>query len=105
LAAKPDGKTTLEAGDLRFEVHVHFHGACNGADGAGADAEFAGGVDGGAAEFGMGGEAEIIIGAEVDYLAAIESADGLLFAFEEAQVEIKVLGFQVFERVVQIVQR
>ena len=53
----------------------------------------------------MGGEAEIIIGAEVDYLAAIESADGLLFAFEEAQVEIKVLGFQVFERVVQIVQR
>ena len=37
------GFDVLEAGDLRFEVHVHFHGAGDGAHGAGADAKFAGG--------------------------------------------------------------
>ncbi len=83
---------------------MHFHGAGDGADGAGADAEFARGVDGGAAELGMRGEAEIIIRAEVDDFLAVEDGDGLLLAFENLHAEIEMLGFQVFERVVEILE-
>ena len=94
----------LEARDLLFQVQVHLHSAGDGAHGAGADAECARGVNGGAAELGMGCEAEIIIGAEVDDFLAVEIRDWLLLAFQNFQIEVQMLGFQVFDRVVQILK-
>ena len=96
------GFRALEAGDLLFELHVNFHGADDGADGAGADSVFADGVNGCAAEFGMGGQAEVIVGAEIDDLFAVHGGDGLLLAFEDAQAIVEVLLFEVFHRVAQI---
>src|ERR1700690_620062 len=76
------GFRMFEARDLLFEIHVHFHRACNRANRAGADAEFSSGVNGGAAELGGRGESVIIVGAEVDYFLAVEDGDGFLLAFE-----------------------
>ena len=98
------GFDVFELGDLLFEIHVHLHGAGDGADGAGADAEFARGFDGGAAELGVGGEAQVIIGAEVDDFFAVEVRDGLLLAFEDFQIEVEMRGFHVFENVVKILE-
>ena len=52
----------------------------------------------------MRGEAEIIVGAEVDDFLAVEIGDGLLLAFENFQTEVEMLGLQVFERVVQVLE-
>ena len=50
-ALKDDaGFDILEAGDFFFQLHVDFHGAGDGADGAGADAVVADGLDGGFAQ-------------------------------------------------------
>jgi hypothetical protein len=83
---------------------VNLHGADDAADGAGANAPAADGFDGGAAELGMSGEAEIVVGAEVDDLFTVNHGDGLLFTFEDAQAGIEVLGLQVFESGVQIMK-
>src|SRR5690348_17686368 len=96
------GLSAFEAGDLLFEVHVNFHGADDGADGARADTEFANGVNGGAAQFGMGGEPGVIVGAEIDDFLAVHRGDGFLFAFENAQAIVEVLLFEIFHRVAQI---
>ncbi len=92
----------FEGGDLLFEREVALHGAGDGAYGAGADAELAGGVDSGATKLRMRGEAEIIVGAEVDDFFAVEVGDGLLFAFENFEAVVEVGVFQVFESFVQV---
>ena len=76
---------------------MHFHGAGDAAHGAGADAEFARGVNGGAAELRVRGEAQIIIRAEVDDFLAVVIRDRLLLAFQNFQIEIEMLGLQVFD--------
>ena len=102
LAVNPLWKTTqastfLKARDLFFELHVDLHGSGDGADGSGADAVVFGGLDGGFAEFGVGGEAKVVVGGEVDDLLAVVVTDGRLHVVENAQLEVGALGFEVVE--------
>ena len=64
------------------------HGAGDGADGAGAYAEFLRGGDGGFFEFGMVAEAKVIVGGKVDDSLAVVGADGGLLIVELAQFEV-----------------
>ncbi len=82
------GFDAFEAGDFFFELHVDAHGAGDGADGAGANAVLLRGGDGGFAEFGVVAEAEVVVGGEVDDLAAVVVADGALFVVEDAEFEV-----------------
>ena len=91
------GFDVLEAGDLFFELHVDAHGAGDGADGSGADAELLGGGDGGFAEFGMVAEAEIVVAGEVDDLFAVVGADGGLLIVEDAEAEVGAAGAQIIK--------
>jgi hypothetical protein len=52
----------------------------------------------------MRGEAQIIVGAEVDDFLAVEIRDGFLLAFQDFQIEVKMLRFQVFDGVMQILK-
>ena len=81
------GFDIFEGRDFFFQNHVDFHGAGDGADGAGADAEIFNGVGGRFAELGVVAEAEIIIGGEVDDALAVVGADGGLLIVELAQFE------------------
>src|SRR5277367_6047870 len=94
----------FEAGDLRFEVHVHLHSAGYAAHGSGADAEFARSVNSRAAELGVRRKTQIIIGAKVDDFLAVVIRDGSLFAIENCQIEVEMLGLQILDGVVQILK-
>ena len=61
-------------------------------------------VNRGAAQLGMRGEAQIIVRAEVDNFLAVEIRDGLLLAFENLQIEVEMLGLEVFDGVMQILK-
>jgi len=76
---------------------VNLHGAGDGADGARPYAVFARGFEGGFAQLGMGGKAEIIVRGEIDNALAVESADGRLFVIEDAQFEVSALRFEFVE--------
>ena len=91
------GLDVFEAGDLFFELHVDAHGAGDGADGAGADAEFFGRGDGGFAELGVIAEAEIVVAGEVDDLFAVVGADGGLLVVEDTEAKVGAAGAQVIE--------
>ena len=110
LAAKPDWNTTqastfLKARDALFEFHVQRHGAGDGADGAGADAELAHGFDGGFAQLGMGGESEVVVGGEVDHLLAVEARFGGALRFQDAQALVGAFRAPLFELVVKVRER
>ena len=83
---------------------MHFHGAGDGAHGAGANAEFARRVNGGAAKLRMRGQAQVIVGAEVDHFLAVVIRNRLLLTFQNLQIEVEMLGLQVFNRIVQILK-
>ena len=61
-------------------------------------------VNRGATQLGMRGEAQIIVRAEVDNFLAVEIRDGLLLAFENFQIEVEMLGLEVFDGVMQILK-
>ena len=61
------------------------------------DAELSRGFEGGFAQLGMRGEAEIIVGREVDDVLAVEGADGRLLVVEHAQLEVRALGLEFVE--------
>ena len=48
-------------------------------------------------EFGVGGEAEVVVGGEIDDLLAVVVADGRLHVVENAELEVGALGFEVVE--------
>src|SRR5579875_322966 len=96
------GFRAFEFGDLLFEFQMDFHGADNGAHRAGADSVLTRGVNGGAAQFGMRGESQIIVRAQIDDLFAIDDGDRFLLALEHAQAVVQPLRFQIFHGVVQI---
>ena len=81
------GLDALERGDLLFEFHVNVHRASDGADGAGAYAEFLGGCDGGFFKFGVIAKAEVVVGGEVNDALAVIGTDGGLLVVELAQFE------------------
>src|SRR5262249_51169813 len=95
----------LEPRNLLFEFHVDLHRARNRAYGSRAHTEVSSGLERRAAQFAVGGQTQIVVRAEVDHLLAVEVRDWLLFNFQYAQAEIKPLGFQVFEFVMQIGER
>ena len=93
------GFDVLEARDLFFQLHVDLHGAGDGAHRARADAEFLRRFERGFAQLGMGGQAEIIVGGEVDDLLAVEGADRRLLVVEHAQLEVGALLLELVELV------
>ena len=99
------GFDVLEARDLFFELHVDLHGAGDGAHRARSDAVFTRGFERGFAQLGMRGQAEIIVGGEVDDLLAVEGADRGLLVVEHAQLEVRAFGLEFVELVGEIGER
>ena len=99
------GFDVLERGDAFLELHVQRHGAGNGADRARARAVLPDGLDGGFAEFGVRGKAEVVVGSEVDDLFAIEAGLVGAFRFEDAEALVDAFGFPLVDLVVQIGER
>ena len=95
------GFDVLEARDLLFQLHVELHGAGDGAHRARAHAVLARGFQRRLAQLGMRGQAEIIVGREVDDLLAVEGADRRLLVFEHAQMEVGALLLELVELVGQ----
>ena len=85
------GFDVLEARDLLFELHVNLHSAGDGAHRARADAVLLRRFQRGFAQFGMGGQSEVVVGCEVDDLLAVEGAHGRLLIIEHAQLEVGAL--------------
>ena len=98
------GLDLFKAGDLFFEVHVHLHGSSDGTDGTGAHAEFSRGDDCRAAQRGMGRQSEIVIRTEIDHFLTVVVCDGLLFAFQDLQAEIKMPRLQIFDCFMQVLK-
>jgi len=88
--------------DFLFQLHVNFHGAGDGADRACSHTVFAGGFEGGLAQLGMRGQAEVIIRSQIDDFLAVEGADCGLFIIEDAQAEVCALGLEIVELVGQV---
>ncbi len=99
------GFDVLERGDAFLELHVQRHGAGNGAHRARARAVLPDGLDGGFAEFGMRGEAEVVVGSEVDDLLAVEARLVGAFRFEDAEALVDAFGFPLVKLVVQVGER
>ncbi len=95
----------LEARDFFFQLHVDFHGAGDGAHRARSDAVLAGGFERGLAQLGMRGQAEVIVRGQVDDFLAVEGADRGLFIVEDAQAEVRALGFEIVELVGEVGKR
>jgi len=95
------GFGVFEFCDLLLERHVDGHGSGDGADGSGSGAEFADSFNGGLFQGFVGGEAEVVVGTEIDHLLAIEIGFGLLLAFKDAEAEVQALGFEIGDLFVQ----
>jgi len=68
------GLHVLELRDAALEFHVHAHGAGNGAHGARPHAVPPRGLERGFAQPRVRGEAQVVVGGEVDNFLAIKSA-------------------------------
>ncbi len=99
------GFHVLESGDALFEGHVQRHSARNRADRARAGAVFPHGVDGRFAQFGVGGQAQVIVGGEVDYLFAVETGLGRAFRFQDVQALEGAFPAPGLELIVQVGER
>jgi len=74
---------------------VQFHGSRDAADRTGADTQLSNGLHGSLAQGPVRGEAEIVVGSQVDDLAAVKRAAGLLLAFQYAEFRGNTLGAQI----------
>ena len=99
------GFDVLEACNLLLKLHVNLHRACDGADCTRAHSVLARGLESSFAQFGMRGQAQIIVGGKIDDLLAVERADRRLFVVEHAQLEVRALSFEVVQLVAQVRQR
>ena len=98
------GFDIFEARDPLLQLHVDLHGAGDGAHGARTDAVLARGFEGGFAQFGMGRQAQVIVGGDVDDLLAVEGAQRRLLVVEHAQLEVGALLLQFVELVGEVRQ-
>ena len=110
FAAKPLWKTTtasdlLEGGQPALELHVDVHGAGDGADRAGADAERAGRLQRLFAQLRMRRQAEVVVRREIDDLAVIERGLVALFAIENPEMAVQALLFERVEFAGQVGER
>src|ERR1700723_360675 len=83
---------------------MHLHSAGNGPHGPRANAESARGINSSAAQLGMRSKPQIIIRTEIDDFLPVEIRGRLLLAFQDFQIEVKMLRFQVFDRLMQILK-
>ena len=102
LAANPGleddaGLDVLESRDALLQFHVNAHGAGDGAHRARADAVLARGLQRGLAQLGVGRQAEIVVGGQVDHLPAVEMADRRLLVVQYAQAEVGSFLLQAVE--------
>src|SRR5579862_394796 len=99
------GFDVFELGDLFFQLHVELHGSGNGADGASARAKFLGSLNRGFPERLVGGEAEIVVRGQVDDFSAVENANRLLLALQDAEFGRDTFGAQLLQLFADILQR
>src|SRR3984893_5325383 len=95
------GLDVFEARDLLFQIHVDFHRARDGANGARSDTVFARSFKRRFAQFGMRREPKVIVRGKVDDSLAIEGTDRSLLVIKNAQLEVRALGFQFVELIGQ----
>ena len=93
------GFDVLEASDFFFQLHVNLHRACDGAHGSGANTVFARGFQCGFTEFGVRGQAEVVVRSQIDHLLAVKGADGGLFVIENTQTEVGAFGLEFIQLV------
>ena len=110
LAAKPDWNTTqastlLNAAMRSSSCDVQAHGAGDGADRARTDAVLLHGLDGRFPQLGMGRQAEVIVGCEVDHLFAVKARLRGALRFQDAQALVGALAMQLFELIVKVGER
>ena len=74
---------------------MDLHGAGDGAHRARADPVLARRFEGGLAQLGMGGQAEVIVRSEIDNLLAVEGAHRRLLVIKHAQFEVGALLLEV----------
>jgi len=99
------GFDVFEASDFFFQLHVDLHGAGDRSHRTGADTVLASSFQSHFPQLGMRGEAEIIVGGEIDDFLAVEAADGGLLVFEHAQAEVGAFGLEIVELVGQVGER
>ena len=100
-----DGLDLLELGELPFELHVHLHGAGDGAHRAGADAELLDRFERLLPQPRVRRQTEIVVRREIDDRAVVERGVGLLLVVEHAQVPIEVLLLERVELVAEVGER
>ena len=81
----------FEAGEGGFEVVVEGHRAGDEAGCGGTGAEAGGGVAGGVDDFGVGGEAEVVVGAELEVVGAVDGEGGFLRGIDAAELSEEML--------------
>ena len=95
----------LERRDALLELHVHAHGAGDGAHRAATHAEFADRFQRRFAQFGMRRQPEVVVGGEVDHLFAVEARFRRALRFQDAQPLVGALGAPLFQLIVKIRER
>jgi hypothetical protein len=85
----------FEVGEGGFELLVGGEGAGDEARGGGTGAEFEGGLLGGEEDLGVMSEAEVIVGREIEEVAAVDGHVGRGGGIEGAQGTAEGLGFQL----------
>ncbi|MNX87941.1 hypothetical protein D3C86_1198950 [compost metagenome] len=98
------GFGVLEGRDLGLELHVLAHGARDGADRARTCAELVDGLVGRLHEPGVGRQAQVVVGAEVDDLLVVEASLGLLLAFEHAGHAVQAPVLEVLQLVGEVTE-
>ena len=91
------GFRLLELGKTTLEFHVNGHGAGDGADGTGADAKVADGLNGRFDQLRMRGQSQVVVRGQIDDRPAVELRLGLLTAFEDSQRTVETLLAQGVE--------
>ena len=99
------GFHVLEVRDLLLQFHVNLHRARDGADRTRPHAVLARRRECRLAQLGVSGQAEVVVGGEVDDLFAVEGALRGLLVLEHAQVEMSALGLKFVQLVGEIRER
>ena len=100
-----DGFSLLELGKPALQLHVDVHGARNGADRAGSDAELQGRFQRPLPQPGMGREPEIVVRRQVHDLSAVDHRPGALLAVEYADMAEQPLLFECFDLGGEVAER
>ena len=92
----------LECGDALFQLHMYAHGAGDGSYRARTHAVLLHGCERRLAQFGMGGQPQVVIGRQVDHRFAVEARPGGAGRLQDAQALVGAFGAPLCELIVEI---